>query len=186
MFEDYEPKEATGRAMAREICDWVEALLMAAICVVLLFAFVGRLSDVEGVSMRPTLERNDRLMITRMGRQPRQGDIVVVTLPPERHREPLVKRVIATEGQTIDIDFIAGIVLIDGQEQYEPYIAEATMMGYDMRFPQTVPEGHIFMMGDNRNNSLDSRNTQIGMVDNRHVLGRAVYRVFPYGRAGIP
>ncbi|MCL2856855.1 MAG: signal peptidase I [Oscillospiraceae bacterium] len=185
MFDDYQPKETTGRAAAREICDWVEAAMMAVVCVVLLFAFVARISDVDGISMLPTLEDQDRLVITRMGMGPSHGDIVVVTLPG-RYSEPLVKRVIATEGQTIDINFETGQVLVDGRELHEPYIADRTLLSYDMTFPQIVPDGHMFMLGDNRNNSWDSRDSRIGMVDNRHILGRAVFRVFPYRSIGVP
>ena len=183
MFDDYQPKEATGRAVAREICDWVEAAMMAVVCVVILFAFVARISDVDGISMQPTLEDRDRLIITRMGLGPSHGDIVVVTLPG-RNQEPYVKRVIATEGQVIDINFETGQVFVDGQELYEPYIAALTRFSGNVDFPQTVPEGHMFMLGDNRNNSLDSRDSNIGMVDNRHILGRAIFRVFPWSRVG--
>ena len=181
MFDDYQPKETTSRLVAREICDWVESGMMAVVCVVLLFTFVARISDVDGVSMLPTLEDHDRLVITRMGLGPNHGDIVVVTLPG-RDGEPLVKRVIATEGQTIDINFDTGQVFINGEEIYEPYLMDTTQLSYNMTFPQTVPEGHMFMMGDNRNNSWDSRDLRVGMVDNRHILGRAVFRVFPWHR----
>ena len=185
MFEDYQPKEATGRAVAREICDWVEAAMMAVVCVVILFAFVARISDVDGISMLPTLEDQDRLVITRIGLGPSHGDIVVVTLPG-RDSEPLVKRVIATEGQVIDMNFETGQVFVDGRELHEPYIAALTMFSGNVDFPQTVPEGHMFMLGDNRNNSLDSRDARIGMVDNRHILGRAIFLVAPFHRIGMP
>ena len=185
MHEDYEHKEEARRAFAREACDWVEAALMAVICVVLLFTFVARLAGVDGISMQPTLEDQDRLIITRLGSDPRPGEIVVVTLPG-RSSEPLVKRVIAIQGQTIDINFETGAVLVDGEQLYEPFVEDGTFLSYDMDFPQTVPPGHIFLMGDNRNNSWDSRDSRIGMVDTRHVLGRTVYRVFPHDRAGVP
>ena len=189
MFDDLEPIEATkGRAVGREICDWVEAIMMAVVSVVLIFAFVARISDVDGISMMPTLEDQDRLVITRVAIGPRQGDVVVVTLPG-RDSEPLVKRVIATEGQTIDVNSETGQVFVDGQELNEVYIAYFTQYDpgtpFPMAFPQTVPEGHMFMMGDNRNFSWDSRDTRIGMVDNRHVLGRAIFRVFPFNRIGV-
>ena len=185
MFEDYEPREVGRHFWARELCDWIEAGILTFVCVVLVFTFVARLAGVDGASMLPTLEHNDRLVITRLGGDPAQGDIVVVN-NPDRQSEPLVKRVIATQGQMIDIDFTIGAVFVDGYELYEPYISEATTVNYDMHFPQIVPEGHIFIMGDNRNNSLDSRDLRVGMVDNRDVLGRAIYRVFPAQRVGIP
>jgi len=185
MYEDYEHKEVGRRAVAREFCDWVESAIATVIFVVMVFAFVARLSGVEGNSMLPTLEHQDRLIITRLGGEFQQGEIVVVIMP-DRTSEPLVKRVIATQGQTIDIDFSIGAVFVDGYELYEPYIYEATRVQVDVNFPQTVPEGHVFILGDNRNNSLDSRNASIGMVDSRYVLGRAIYRIFPYSRMGVP
>jgi len=188
MYEDYEPKTTVYSLIAREACDLIEAAMMAVVGVILVFTFVVRLAGVDGVSMLPTLADQDRLAITRMGGEPRQGDIVVVIMP-NRVGEPLVKRVIAAGGQTIDIDFEAGIVLVDGTELHEPYISESTALSYDVYFPQTVPDGHVFIMGDNRNNSWDSRDSRIGMVDNRYILGRAIYRVFPYnrmGRLGVP
>ena len=185
MVDEYYQKETTGRAAAREICDWVESGMVAVICVVLLFTFIARISDVEGESMQPTLENQDRLVITRLGLGPSQGDIVVVTLP-DREDEPYVKRVIATGGQTIDIDFESGHVFVDGRLLYEPYLREPTRVNNDVSFPQTVPYGRVFILGDNRNNSLDSRNALIGMVDERNILGRAVFRVFPFQRAGRP
>ena len=183
MVDEYHPKETTGRAVAREICDWVESGMIAVICVVLLFTFIARISDVDGVSMQPTLEHQDRLVITRLGLGPSQGDIVVVTLPG-REDEPYVKRVVATGGQTIDIDFESGQVFVDGRLLYEPFLREPTFLNAGMPFPQTVPYGHVFILGDNRNNSRDSRDLTIGMVDERNILGRAVFRVFPFQRAG--
>ncbi|MCL2580073.1 MAG: signal peptidase I [Oscillospiraceae bacterium] len=185
MYEEFEPKEPFSRRAARELCDWIEAAMMAVVCVVLVFTFVVRLAGVDGASMMPTLEDHDRLIITRLGGEITQGDIVVVTLS-DRGSDPLVKRVVATEGQVIDINFEQGTVYLDGQLLDEPYTAGPTMLSYDTTFPQTVPEGHIFMMGDNRNNSWDSRDSWIGMVDTRHILGRAIYRVFPLNRLGTP
>ena len=185
MVDEYYPKETTGRAAAREICDWVESGMVAVICVVLLFTFIARISDVDGVSMQPTLEHQDRLVITRLGLGPSQGDIVVVTLPG-REDMPYVKRVIATGGQTIDINFETGQVFVDGQLLDEPYLREPTSRSADVSFPRTVPYGHVFILGDNRNNSRDSRNSCIGMVDERNILGRTVFRVWPFQRAGRP
>lgn len=185
MHEDFQPRESFLRWFGREACDWIETAMMAMVCVVLLFTFVARLAGVDGSSMMPTLENQDRLIVTRIGGGFRQGDIVVITLP-SHHSELLVKRVIATGGQTLYIDFTSGIVYVDGQPLYEPYVDDLTLTNYDMSFPQTVPEGHVFVMGDNRNNSWDSRDSRIGMIDERHLLGRAVYRVFPYHRMGIP
>ncbi len=182
MREDYEPREQIGRALLRELYDWVEAAMTAVLCVVLLFTFVMRLAGVDGDSMMPTLHDEDRLLISRLGYEPRQGDIVVITKPTRRD-EPLVKRVVATGGQTVYIDFGTGRVIVDNVEQegFGP-----TNLQYDMEFPQTVPEGHVFVLGDNRNNSWDSRDTGVGMVDERYILGKVLYRVWPHGDMGRP
>jgi len=185
MYEDYEHKEVGRRAVAREFCDWIEAVMIAVIFAVLVFAFVVRLAGVDGASMRPTLEHRDRLLISRLGGEFRQGEIVVVIMP-DHTSEMLVKRVIAIGGQTVYIDFDAGIVFVDGYALYEPYINETTRLRSDVTFPVTVPDGHVFVLGDNRNNSRDSRDSHIGMVDTRYILGRAFYRLFPYERMGVP
>lgn len=182
MYEEYEPRK---RSAMEEVYDWVEAAMMAVVCVVLIFTLVVRLTGVDGDSMLPTLENKDRLLITRLGHSPQQGDMVVVT-KPNRRGEPLVKRVIATGGQTVEIDFKAHTVSVDGVELEEPYIAEPTALYYDMTFPQTVPEGSLFLMGDNRNNSWDSRDSEVGMVDERYVMGKVIYRLLPYNRMGVP
>jgi len=185
MNEEYIPRETFGRAIVREVYDWVEAAVVAVVCVVLLFTFVARLAGVHGKSMNPTLHDQDRLIITRLFYTPSRGDIVVVTKPNSQN-EPLIKRVIAVGGQTVDIDFDLGIVFVDGKALSESYIADATCRSYDLEFPQTVPEGHVFIMGDNRNMSWDSRVAEVGMVDERYILGKVIYRVMPYGKRGYP
>ena len=100
---------------------------------------------------------------------------------------PIIKRVIATEFQIVDIDFETGTVYVDNMPLDEPYISTPTLDKYDVEFPLTVPEGCIFVLGDNRDVSLDSRSSRIGdggMIDTRYVLGRAVYRVFPFDKMG--
>ena len=186
MFEDYYPKEKPSRFALRELFDWVEAGMVAVACVVLVFTFAVRLAGVDGDSMNPTLYNRDRLLITRLFYTPQQGDIVVVTKPTHRN-EPLIKRVIATGGQTVDIDFVSHTVIVDGVVlDEEHYIAEPTAQQYDLSFPQTVPEGCVFIMGDNRNHSWDSRDSEVGMVDERYILGKVIYRVLPYRSMGVP
>ena len=97
---------------------------------------------------------------------------------------PIVKRVIATKGDTVDIDFSTGTVSVNGEVLEESYIAEPTTTQYDITFPQTVPEGCIFVMGDNRNHSTDSRYGQLGMVDTRYVIGKVLMRIFPFREIG--
>ncbi len=177
MNEEYEP-----HSWLRELYDLVEAGMFAMVFIVLLFTFVARLAGVDGDSMTPTLHDQDRLLISRLGYEPRPGDIVVIT-KPNRRDEPLVKRVVATGGQTVYIDFGTGLVLVDNVEQegFGP-----TNLQYDMQFPQTVPQGHVFVLGDNRNNSWDSRDAGLGMIDERYILGKVLYRVWPYEDMGRP
>ena len=163
--------------------EWVDALVSAAVIVVLLFTFFFRTVGVEGTSMVPTLEDGDRLIISHLFYQPQQGDIVVI-VQPDSETPAIIKRVIAVAGQTVDIDFSRGIVMVDGQVLEEPYISEPTYMKRDVQFPVTVPEGCVFVMGDNRNRSLDSRDSSIGMIDQQSILGKAVFRLFPFQKMG--
>lgn len=166
----------------------MESGLTAVMCVVLLFTFAGRMVGVVGESMLPTLEDKDRLICTRLYGELEAGDIVIVTKPNDMN-EPLIKRVIATGGQTIDIDSETGYVYVNAKRIYEDdYILEGIIPGteFETEFPQVVPLGHVFVMGDNRNNSRDSRFASVGMVDERYILGRVVYRVWPSDRFGDP
>lgn len=168
-----------------ELYDWTESIVSAVVAVVLIFTFVARTSVVSGKSMLETLHGGDMLVITRLGKAPSQGDIVVVT-KPYSSGEPIVKRVIATAGQTVDINFDLGVVFVDGEMLDEPYTNTPTNREYDMTFPVTVPEGSIFCLGDNRNHSYDSRAVEIGMIDERYVLGKALWRIFPFSAFGDP
>lgn len=185
----------TEKNKGRELYEWVQALVFSVLSVVLAFTFGARLIGVDGHSMLPTLQDGDRLLVLNGflcgGYEP--GDIVVLRkesfLPT-----PIVKRVVATEGQVVDIDFGSGIVYVDGQRLHEDYINELTFTPEGTEFPLTVPENSVFVMGDNRNNSTDSRSSQLGAIDRRYIIGRAVFLLFPgpddrtgvrdYGRIG--
>ncbi len=181
----------------REAYEWVQALVCSVLAVVVLFTFVVRLIGVDGHSMVPTLQDGDRLLVTTslLSGTYHYGDIVIIQKGNFADGEPIVKRVIATEGQTVDIDFANGIVYVDGEALDEPYINEPTYTDEGTQFPLTVPEGSIFVMGDNRNRSDDSRNAELGTVDTRYVIGRAVFLLFPgadevtekrdFGRIGL-
>lgn len=204
MREDEEKKEeemteeASGQREipGRELYEWTQALVGSVLTVVLVFTFLIRLIGVDGHSMVPTLQNGDRLLVlsSLLDSDYEYGDIVVLR-EESFLEEPIVKRVIATEGQTVDIDFEAGIVYVDGQALDEPYINEPTYMEEGTEFPLTVPEGCIFVMGDNRNHSSDSRDSRLGTVDTRCVLGKAVFLAFPgaddvtgkreFGRIGL-
>ncbi|MDD6189778.1 MAG: signal peptidase I [Clostridiales bacterium] len=167
-----------------EIYDWMQCIVVALVACILIFTFVGRIIGVDGSSMVPTLEDGDKIIITNIHGELKYGDVVVLT-KREFSREPIVKRVIATEGQTLDINFQTGEVWVDGQLLDEPYINAPTMRQLDVEFPVTVPEGCIFVMGDNRNKSTDSRASTIGFVDTRCVLGKALNIVYPFSHFGI-
>ena len=163
----------------KELYEWLECGVMALILVVLIFTFIGRTSFVSGSSMTNTLVDGDMLFVSRWGFNAEPGDIVVAT-KPYSHNEPIIKRIIATGGQTVDINFEEGIVFVNGEMIDEDYVRTPTNRNYGMEFPLTVPEGYVFLLGDNRNGSYDSRASEIGLVDERYVMGKAYFRVYPF------
>lgn len=173
--------EKRAELPGREAYEWVQTLVCSVLAVVLVFTFAVRGFRVDGQSMRETLQDGDMLLILNdhlcAGYQP--GDIVVLRKAGFRDGKPLVKRVIALAGQTVDIDFEAGIVYVDGEALEEDYIREPTWTPEGLDFPVTVPEGHIFVLGDNRNNSSDSRHRDLGPIDLRMVIGKAVFLAVP-------
>lgn len=165
----------------RDLYINVRVLVSMMAAFVLLFTFVVRIIVVSGPSMENTLIEGDLILVWSLGYTPRQGDIVVLT--QESYQEDsIVKRVIATEGQRVDVDYASGSVCVDGEPIREDYIKE------QMRVPGwgeginhvTVPEGCIFVMGDNRNESADSRYPAIGIVDTRCVIGHGLLVLFPF------
>ena len=174
------PSGAKGRA---EVYDWIQCIIFALVFCVLLFVFAVRMVNVVGHSKVPTLEQNDKVVISNLFYHPKQGDIVVLR-KQTLMEEPIVKRIIATEGQTVDIDFDDGVVYVDGKALDEPYVNEPVHDRENFEGKITVPEGCVFVMGDNRNNSLDSRDDELGPVDNRYILGKAIYTLLPAEHAG--
>lgn len=162
------------------VYDMLSIVMTSFIIIALVFVFAFRLVGVVGSSMTNTLQENDWL-ITMQKDSYERGDIVVIT-QPNYFNEPLIKRVIATGGETVDIDFARGIVYVNGEPIDEPYKKEQFIIPKldDVDFPYTVPEGMLFCMGDNRNGSTDSRSKLIGPLDERYVLGKAVIRVLPF------
>ena len=169
------PSGAKGRA---EVYDWIQCIIFALVFCVLLFVFAVRMVNVVGHSMVPTLEQNDKVVISNLFYHPKQGDIVVLR-KQTLMEEPIVKRIIATEGQTVDIDFDDGVVYVDGKALDEPYVNEPVHDRENFEGKITVPEGCVFVMGDNRNRSLDSRSLMLGDVDTDLIMGRAFVRLFP-------
>ena len=133
--------------------------------------------------MNPTLVNGDKIIVSNLFYDPKPGDIIVFR-KDEYRDEPLVKRVIAVEGQTVNIDFERGIVYVDGEPIDEPYIAEPTKEPLDFTGEITVDEGCVFVMGDNRNHSTDSRYSLIGQVDERCIMGKVYFTLFPIKNFG--
>ncbi len=209
MAENTEPKEAQGAqskekkekpkptplSIFKDFLDMVESVLISGFIVLLLFGFVLRPVKVDGSSMIPTLYDKDQLLMISLFYQPAYGDIIVVdgdyatlfadeaqtvTYEAEGTDINLIKRVIATEGQTINIDFNTGNISIDGKMLDQSFITlKPTRNDGAFTFPMTVPEGYCFVMGDNRNGSMDSRHPSVGLIAEEQVMGHVVLR---YGR----
>lgn len=168
-------------AKGRDLYEWVQSLVGSVLVVVAIFTFVIRMMGVDGHSMLNTLQHGDRLLVVNsmLYHDYKYGDIVILRKNGVFDDDPIVKRVIAVEGQTVDIDFAEGIVYVDGEALEEDYIREPTYIAEGTEFPLTVPEGSIFVMGDNRNGSSDSRDYRLGTVDTRYVIGKAAFLIFP-------
>lgn len=165
--------------------EWVEALITSLIVVVVLFTFLFRIVNVSGPSMLPNLKSGDRVVLQSYFYHPQRGDVVVIT-HAEKFDEPIIKRVIALENQVVNIDYQTGTVSVDGVALDESaYIKNGiTTQHSDFTFPLTVPRGHVFVLGDNRPVSNDSRYRDIGMIDVNNILGKAELVVFPFSRVG--
>ncbi|MBR5746898.1 MAG: signal peptidase I [Clostridia bacterium] len=188
--------ESEKRGAVQVIFDYLETFCFAVALMMVLFLFVFRYVSVDGSSMRETLQDKDKLIISNLFYTPKTGDIVVIN--PENHApsdQPIIKRVIATEGQTVYIDYDNWEITVDGIKLDEPYInamreevqaqysgADVGMTkGNDPRFLRefTVEAGKVFVLGDNRNNSHDSRFADYGEIGVNRILGRVLFRVFP-------
>lgn len=156
----------------------ISIIAMASVAIACCFTLLFRTVVVDGSSMNPTLWDMDRLIVSAGVTGYDYGDIVVIC-QPNTMEKVLIKRVIATEGQTIDINFRTGDVYIDGELLSEPYIADPTTLEEGMKFPVTVPEGCVFCMGDNRLHSTDSRSTMVGFINKNYIMGRVLFRVAP-------
>lgn len=165
--------------------DWIRCILFAISIVVICLTFIFRLVDVDGTSMESTLESKDKVIVTNLFYTPKDGDIIVISHGAE-YSKPIIKRVIATEGQTIKLDYENDRIIVDGVVLEEPYINDSTFEGNygDYEIPEVVPEGKVFVMGDNRRVSLDSRRTEIGLIDVDNVIGKAQFVAFPFNDFG--
>ena len=167
-----EKQEQAKPVRGQNLLEWYEALISAALVLVLIFSFFFRIIQVDGRSMVPTLTHGDKLIVWAAGYTPQRG-------------KPLVKRVIAKGGDTVSIDYATGTVAVNGEVLQEDYIAAPTYLGYDVQFPFTVPEGTLFVMGDNRNESLDSRSSYVGCIDERDILGKVLLCFMPFTDFGV-
>ena len=172
----------------KDVLDWkkntvlyLHDLVYLLMAIVLVFLLLFRIIVVSGDSMYSTLLDGDYLLLLSnlFYKEPEAGDIIVISKETYDNGAPIVKRVIATEGQTVDIDFEKGAVYVDGIELQEDYINNLTHQSRGMTFPLTVEKNCLFVMGDNRGVSLDSRYSEIGQIDNREVLGKALFLMLP-------
>ena len=177
-------KNPSGAKRRAEVYDWIQCIIFALVFCVLLFVFAVRMVNVVGHSMVPTLEQSDKVVISNLFYHPKQGDVVVLR-KQTLMQEPIVKRIIATEGQTVDIDFDDGVVYVDGKALDEPYVNEPVHDRENFEGKITVPEGCVFVMGDNRNASTDSRDARLGCVDTRYIMGRVYFTLFPVKNIGV-
>ncbi len=168
--------------------DWIETIVMAFVIVTVVFTFAARVVTVDGASMEPNYYDGDRVLVTSLAGEAKAGDVVIIVHALE---ETLIKRVVATEGQVVDFDNELGELIVDGQvvngEVYgtrNGITFAPENVGDTMDFPQTVPEGCVFVLGDHRDDSTDSRKLSVGMVDRRNILGRVVFNLYPMSKIG--
>ncbi len=185
IFNDDKPNESSvvkvklnTNQLSASLYDWVSSIIVAVVAVVILLTFCFRLIDVDGTSMEPTLINTDKVIVTNLFYTPEDGDVVVIS-HGELYDKPLVKRVIATEGQTLRIDFDNSQVYVDGVLIDEPYIQGLTVKG-TAEIPEVIPEGKVFVMGDNRPVSLDSRYVEVGLIDEESIIGKAQFVIIPH------
>ncbi len=195
-----EPQAKTRAELFADVMEIVETMLVSVFVVLMVFTYLARPVTVDGRSMVPTLNDQDKLVMLRLLYTPKQGDIVVVD-NYEGHvfdaegnvvesgrslNENIIKRVIAVAGQTVTVDERAGEVYVDGKALHENYINERTLTNDGaFIYPITIPEGYVFVMGDNRNKSTDSRSSCVGLVSEEDVLGNAYFRYYPVTDIGF-
>ena len=169
----------------KELYYWMQSIVAVTIFLLGILTFVGGPIGVDGPSMMPTLAAYDRMIVRSIFYTPDRGDIVVFSRNDFEDGDAVVKRVIALEGDVVDIDTVSGLVYVNGMALHEPYTNEPTRRVGDVSFPFAVPAGHVFVLGDNRNNSRDSRDLVIGAVDEREIIGQVVAVVLPFSRARL-
>lgn len=176
-----ERKPAEEQGFEKSLVQYLHDVVGMLSVIMILFLVFFRIIVVSGPSMKQTLLDGDYLLLVSslFYREPQKGDIVVLSKQSYDDGKPIVKRVIATEGQIVDMDFENGLVYVDGYPLEEDYTNTMTNLDEGAVFPQIVEAGCIFVMGDNRNNSKDSRSLEIGQVDKREILGKVALLLFP-------
>lgn len=175
----------------QEIFDWIESLVVCVLAIIVIFTFILRVVDVDGTSMVPTLHDHDKIVITNLFYSPKRGDVVVLyadklyNYGDQTYGKRIVKRIIGVEGDEIDIDFNEGIVYRNGEALDEIYVNSPTTTQFDVEFPITVQEDCVFVMGDNRNMSTDSRDSDVGMVNINSIMGKVVFKILPINDFGV-
>ena len=195
LFNDGNPPVPAEKrpSLLSSVIDYAEVFVVALSVVIIIFSFFIRICEVKGPSMENTLYQGEKLIVSNLGYTPKRGDIIVFHQTGVLN-EPVVKRVIATAGETVDIDFddyckvtitdTEGNTFVLDEIEYKNLDSTFAYVKSDYELPYTVPEGCLFVMGDNRNHSTDSRSFIIGPVDERRVLGRVVLRISPFDRFG--
>ena len=184
--EDINYKKSNPSSPISSFIDYVEVFVVALSLVIIIFSFFIRICKVQGPSMENTLYEDEKLIVTNIGYTPKRGDIIVFHQTGTLN-EPVVKRVIATAGETVDIDFddygkvtitdVDGNTFVLDEIDYKNLDSTYAYIKSDYELPYTVPEGCVFVMGDNRNHSTDSRSLLIGPVDERRILGKVILRI---------
>ncbi|MCQ2449060.1 MAG: signal peptidase I [Clostridia bacterium] len=170
-----------GRAVVVQVFEWLDVLVTALIAVVIIFSLIFRVATIDGTSMESTLHGGEKVIITNVGYEPQRGDVVVVY---RENDKPIIKRVIAVAGETVEIR-PDGNVYVDGSKLEERYLDDSVRTDpKELKSPLTVEPGKIFVLGDNREVSLDSRYDVIGQVDVNNILGHAILRIFPLNKFG--
>ena len=191
--ERYTVKET--RSFWNDVFEWVDSASITIMCLLLVFTFFFRQVKIDGDSMNPTLQNGQRVIVSDLFYTPKYGDIVVVS-SEVYNNVPIIKRVIATEGQTVDIRdgivYVAknenspyvpvGNEFVENEDLYTYAVIPGNYGHHD--YPLKVPSGKIFVLGDNRSDSVDSRTLSVGLIDERQVLGKALYRIYPFDKFG--
>ena len=179
--------EGEKRTPFQSAYDWIEIIGISLAAVIVFLTFFARVTTVVGDSMLPTLHDGESLFVLCIGYEPENGDIVVVQNDRSMVDYPIVKRIIGTGGDTIEFDFENWLVYVNGELLREDYVNRKdfeNMRSYGCAGKLTVPEGYVFVMGDNRNASTDSRDTRLGYISEDDVIGKVVFRIAPFGRMG--